>query len=123
MSPASSTCPLQFREDGETTVVQFTGQGVRLDEKNTQAVSEELLALLERQSPRTLLVDFQNVAFLTSTTLGLLLVLRKELQARGSRLVLAQLNPQVYEVFETTRLHELFDVRPDGAGPTAGDRN
>jgi anti-anti-sigma factor len=123
MSPASSTCPLQFRENGETTVVQFASQGVRLDENNTQAVSDELQAFLERQSPRTLLIDFENVAFLTSTTLGMLLVLRKGLQARGCRLVLAHLNPQVYEVFETTRLHELFEVRRDGAGPAAGDLN
>jgi anti-anti-sigma factor len=114
MSPASATCPVQFREHGEMTVVQFSGQAVRLDENNTQAIGEELLAFLARHSPPTLLMDFKNVAFLTSTTLGMLLVLRKELLGRGGRLVLTHLAPQVYEVLETTRLHELFEVRPDG---------
>ena len=114
MSPVPSTCPLQFRDLGETTVVQFTGQDVLLDENTTQAVRDELLAFLDRQSPRTLLMDFKNVAFLTSTTLGLLLVLRKEMQARGGRLVVGHLAPQVYEVFEATHLHRVFEVHPDG---------
>jgi anti-anti-sigma factor len=115
MSPASFTCPLQFRDLGEKTVVQFTRPGVLLDENNTQAVGDELLAFLASHSPPTLLLDFKNVAFLTSTTLGMLLVLRKELQGRGARLVLTHVAPQVYGVFEATRLHELFEVHPDGA--------
>ena len=123
MSPASSTCPIQFRCIGETTVVQFTGRGVLLDENNTQAVNEELLAFLERHSPRTLLMDFKNVAFLTSTTLGMLLVVRKELQARGGRLVLGHLAPQVYEVFEATHLHLVFEVRPDGVASSPEQLN
>jgi anti-sigma B factor antagonist len=122
MSPTAPICPLQVREVGETTVVQFTGQGVLLDETNAPAVGDELLALVERR-PRTLVVDFENVAFLSSTTLGLLLVLRKELQARGGRLVLCHLAPEVYGVFEATRLHLLFDVRRSGQDSSAGQRN
>jgi anti-anti-sigma factor len=122
MSPTSPICPLQVREVGETTVVQFTGQGVLLDETNAPAVGDELLALVERR-PRTLVVDFENVAFLSSTTLGLLLVLRKELRARGGQLVLCHLAPEVYGVFEATRLHLLFDVRRNRQDSSAGQRN
>ena len=94
----------------------YSGSGIQTwqYENNTQAVGDELLAFLARRSPPTLLMDFKNVAFLTSTTLGMLLVLRKELQRRGGRLVLAHLAQQVQEVFEATRLHELFEVLPDG---------
>jgi stage II sporulation protein AA (anti-sigma F factor antagonist) len=123
MSPVSPICPVQVRDIGETTVIQFSGQGLLLDETNTPAVGDELLALVERRRPQTLLVDFANVAFLSSTMLGLLLVVRKALQARGGRLVLCHLNPQVYEVFEATRLHLLFEVRRDGPGSSAEPMN
>jgi stage II sporulation protein AA (anti-sigma F factor antagonist) len=123
MSPTSPICPVRVREVGETTVVQFTGRGVLLDETNAPAVGDELLAVVQRQRPRTLVVDFENVAFLSSTTLGLLLVLRKEMQAWGGRLVLCHLAPQVYGVFEATRLHLLLDVRRKGQDSSAGQRN
>jgi stage II sporulation protein AA (anti-sigma F factor antagonist) len=123
MSPASPICPVQVREVDETTVVRFTGQGVLLDETATQALGEELVPLVEQRRPRTLLLDFENVAFLSSTTLGLLLVLRKALLARGGRLVLCHLAPQVYEVFEATRLLTLFEVRHDGPDAPAGESN
>jgi anti-anti-sigma factor len=59
------------------------------------------------------------VTYLNSSALGLLLQLHKRLRARGGRLVVSNLAPQMYEVFEVTRLHTLLDIRPagsDGAG-------
>jgi anti-anti-sigma factor len=123
MSLESPSCPVQVHEDGEMTVVQFTGQRLLLDEMTSQAVGEELLALVERRRPRLLLLDFENVAFLSSTTLGVLLVLRKALHAGGGRLVLCHLTPQVSGVFEVTRLDTLFEVRRDGPDSSTEPRN
>ena len=47
------------------------------------------------------------------------LKMHKRLRDRGGRLVVSNLAPKVYEVFEVTRLHTLLDIRPagsDGAG-------
>jgi anti-anti-sigma factor len=95
-----------------------------LDEENAAAVGEHLLALVEGLQAGCLLLDFGNVAYLSSSALGLLLRLRKALHARGGRLTLCNLAPQVYEVFEVTKLHTLFDIRQgegsaDGAGRSA----
>jgi anti-anti-sigma factor len=57
------------------------------------------------------LVDFGNLAFPGSTALALLLRLRRGLHAWGGQLTLCRLSPQVYEIFEATKLHTLFDIQ------------
>jgi anti-anti-sigma factor len=103
---------VQAHDLGDRTVLRFTGGRVMLDEENAAAAGEHLLAFAEGLQAGRLLLDFGNVAYLSSTALGLLLRLRKALHARGGRLTLCNLAPQVYEVFEVTRLHTLFDIRP-----------
>jgi anti-sigma B factor antagonist len=56
-------------------------------------------------------MDLGNVTYLNSSALGLLLRLHKRLRDRGGRLVVSNLAPQVYEVFEVTRLNTLLDIR------------
>jgi anti-anti-sigma factor len=84
---------------------------VVLDELNTHTIGEQLLALVKRLKARWFLVDMRNVAYLTSTGLGLFLRLRRELHAQGSRLTLCQLGPHLHEMFQVTNLHNLFDIR------------
>jgi hypothetical protein len=54
------------------------------------------------------------------TVLGLLLRLRQALCGWGGRLTLRHLHPRLYEVFEVTKLHTLFDIRGAGGGPGSG---
>jgi anti-anti-sigma factor len=111
-SPASDPHGVQAHDLGDSTfLVRFTAAQVVLDEQNTPLVGEQLLALVGRLRPGGLLVDFGNVAYLTTTGLGLLLRLRTALHAWGGRLTLRHVNPQLYEVFEVTKLHTLFDIQ------------
>jgi anti-sigma B factor antagonist len=117
----SHPCGMQAHDLGDCTVVRFTGGRVMLDEENAAAVGEHLLVLVEGLQAGRLLLDFGNVTYLSSSALGLLLRLRKALHARGGRLTLCHLAPQVYEVFEVTKLHTLFDIRQgEGAADRAG---
>jgi anti-sigma B factor antagonist len=101
---------VQAHDLGDSTVIRFTASQVVLDEQSTSLVGEQLLALVGRRRPRRLLVDFGNVEYLGSDALALLLRLRKELHAWGGRLTLCHVKPQLYEVFEVTKLHTLFDI-------------
>ena len=112
MSPSSDPYGVQAHDLGDATLIRFTAASqVVLDEQSTPLVGEQLLALVGRRRPGRLLVDFGNVAYLTTTALGLLLRLRKALDAWGGRLALRHVNPQLYEVFEVTKLHTLFDIQ------------
>ena len=112
MSPSSDPYGMQAHDLGDSTLlIRFTASQLVLDEQNTPLVGEQLLALVGRLRPDGLLVDFGNVAYLTTTALGLLLRLRKALHAWGGRLTLRHVNPQLYEVFEVTKLNTLFDIQ------------
>jgi anti-anti-sigma factor len=78
---------------------------------NAPAVADELLSLVHGAEPRELLLDLQNVRYLTSTGLTLLLALRQKVQAAGGRLSLCNPSPQVAEVLDATRLNTLFEAR------------
>jgi anti-anti-sigma factor len=110
---------MQADDLGDSTLVRFTAPRAALDERSTSLVGEQLLALVSRRRPRSLMVDFGNVDYLGSDALALLLRLRKELHAWGGRLALCRLGPQLYEVFEVTKLHTLFDIQP-GWGTDGG---
>ena len=83
-----------------------------LGEDAVHAVGEQLSRLVEGLDPLDLVVDLEDVRFLTSTALGKLLALHKRLRAAGGRLRLTGVGDPVYEVFRVTRLHEVLDVRP-----------
>jgi anti-sigma B factor antagonist len=111
---------MQADDLGDRTVVRFTGPPVALDEENTGLVGDHLFALAGGLTAGRLELDFGNVAYLNSAALGLLLRLRKALHARGGRLTLCHLAPQVYEVFEVTKLHTLFDIQSQAGCPADG---
>ena len=97
-----------------TVVVHLVGCPV-LNELSSPAVGEELLALADGQEGAQFLLDLGAVEFLTSTMLGMLVSLHKKLRAAGGSLVVYDASPDVYEVFETARLNQVFEVRPKGA--------
>jgi anti-anti-sigma factor len=107
---------VQASDLGDHLVLRFAGPRVALDEQGTRRMSEELLALAGGPGSGRVLVDFANVAYLNAATLGLLVLLHKRLQARGRRLVVCNLAPPLYEVFEVANLHRLLDLRRQADG-------
>jgi anti-anti-sigma factor len=101
-------------------VVRFAGRTVALRQDTVAQVRDQLLALADGPGPGTLLLDFGNVALLSSRALGALIALRLRLQETGRRLLVGNVAPAVYAVFDLMQLTAFLDVRPgDGAGAPA----
>jgi anti-sigma B factor antagonist len=83
-----------------------------LDELTSPGVGDELLGLAEGRKGARFLVDLGAIQFLTSTMLGLLVALHRKLRDGGGSLTLYDVSPDVFEVFETARLNQVFEVRP-----------
>jgi anti-anti-sigma factor len=120
MSLASARCWVQAHDHGDHTVFRFTGPRLALHEDTIPLVGEQVLALANRLKPGRLLVDFGNVVYLTTTALSVLLQLRTALSAWGGRLTLRHVHARLYEVFEVTKLHTLFDIQSEAAATGAG---
>src|ERR671923_1144530 len=90
---------LEVEDIGDVTVVNFVDKKI-LDEQNIQIIGDQLFSLVDESGRRKLLLNFGNVEYLSSAALGKLVALNKKLQAAGGRLILCNIAPQIYEVFE-----------------------
>ena len=102
---------LEVEEIGDVTVVNFVDRKI-LDEQNIQIIGEQLFGLVE-EGRKKLLLNFANVEYLSSAALGKLITLNKKLQAARGRLILCNIHPQIYEVFEITKLDKFFDIQKE----------
>jgi anti-sigma B factor antagonist len=103
---------LEAEEIGDVTVVNFMDRKI-LDEQNIQVIGEQLFSLVDESGRKKLLLNFGNVEYMSSAALGKLITLNKKIQAVGGKLVLCNIDPQIREVFEITRLDKLFVIRGD----------
>ncbi len=95
--------------EGDVTVVELTDRKI-LDEVSILHIGEQLNALIiDKESPK-LIVDFTNVAHLSSSALGMLITLRNHVRERNGKLSLCNIQPQIYEIFAITRLNDIFTI-------------
>jgi anti-sigma B factor antagonist len=103
---------LELEEIGDVTVVSFVDRKI-LDEQNIQIIGDQLFNLVEEQGKKKILLNFGNVEYLSSAALGKLITLNKKVQAASGRLILCNIDPQIYEVFEITRLDKFFNIEKE----------
>ena len=103
---------LEVEDIGEVTVVNFTDKKI-LDEQNIQIIGEQLFSLVDELGRRKLILNFSNVEYLSSAALGKFITLNKKVNSAGGRLVLCNIDPQIYEVFEITKLNRLFTIHDE----------
>lgn len=108
---ASGASRLRIREDSGVTHVEFADRNI-LDEANIQAIGEEIGGLIDSSSAPKLLISFANVDHLSSAALGALITINNRVRERTGQLRLANIDPQIYEVFVITRLNKLFEIHP-----------
>jgi anti-sigma B factor antagonist len=101
------------RADGVTTI-EFVDRNI-LDEANIQAIGEEISALVDAEPKPKLLISFANVEHLSSAALGQLITINNKIRQRSGQLRLANIDRQIKEVFEITRLHKLFQIHDSTA--------
>src|SRR3979409_2163903 len=105
---------LQVSDVGGVSGVLFVDRKI-LDEANIQELGQELFQLVEEDNRKKLLLNFATVEFLSSAALGKLITLDKKVKARGGRLKLSNIRPEIYEVFAITKLYKLFEIKDDEA--------
>ena len=106
---------LRTKRLGPVTQVEFVDRNI-LDEANIQLIGEEIGGLIEAEPKPKLLISFSNVDHLSSAALGTLITINNKIKSRGGQLRLADIDPQIYEVFVITRLNRLFEIHETGEG-------
>lgn len=112
---------LKVRQQNNITQVEFVDRNI-LDEANIQQIGEEINGLIEKDSAPKLLISFANVDHLSSAALGALITIHNRVKAKGGQLRLAEIDPQIYEVFVITKLNKLFEIHESRANALASFR-
>src|SRR6202045_17370 len=103
---------LEVEDYGDITVVNFIDRKI-LDEQNIQKIGEDLFSLVDELGRKKILLNFSNVEYLSSAALGKFITLNKKVHASGGKLVMCNINEEIFEVFEITKLNRLFNIQKD----------
>lgn len=101
---------IRVRQAEGVTQVEFIDRNI-LDEANIQAIGEEIGTIIDGSAKPQLLISFANVDHLSSAALGTLITVNTKIRNKGGKLCLANIDPQIYEVFVITRLNQLFEIK------------
>ncbi len=94
---------------GDIAVVELADRKI-LDEVNISEIGEQMNSLVADSDSPKLVVDFANVAHMSSSALGMLITLHKRIRQKEGELRLCNIQPSIYEVFVITRLNEIFEI-------------
>ena len=103
---------IDIEEIGDVTVARFVDKKI-LDETNIQVIGNQLFTLVDDEGRKKILLDFENVEYLSSAALGKLITMDKKVKSAKGRLKLCNVRPDIYEVFAITKLNKLFDMHED----------
>src|SRR6185312_1419477 len=103
---------LEVEDIGDIAVVNFVDKKI-LDEQNIQMIGDDLFRLVDELGRRKILLNFQNVEFMSSAALGKLIALHRKLQGVQGKLVLCKIAKDILDVFKITKLDKILTIVAD----------
>lgn len=99
---------MQFTRTEKQNAVILTLSG-EIEMYNIGPVKAEVQKLIEEKKIR-LVLNMQDVPFIDSTGIGMVLLFQKNLKDAGGGLKLVKLSPSVEQVFRLTRLIKIVEI-------------
>ena len=98
---------LLTRREGDILLVYFEDVSI-IDEANINELGHEFLDLLNQPDNEKIVVNLENVGFMSSAMIGKLILFAKECKAGKVRLRLCKINENLQQVFDLMNLHKVF---------------
>ncbi len=93
----------------EFSIVTLIDENI-LEDVQIKKLEQALLPVVKKNEERKLILNFENVRFMSSAFLGLLVKIHKHVIEAGGHLQLYHMDPKIYKVFEITQLTKIFDI-------------
>ena len=97
---------ITVNDKNDITVIAFTGN---LDTNTAPDAEEEINDLIEKGTEK-ILIDFENLGYISSAGLRLLLKTGKQLSSKGGGVRICNLNVTVKEVFDMSGFSMIFNI-------------
>lgn len=92
--------------EGQTGVIKLEGRFTFEAHQEFKAASTPMLA----QSLLAIHLDLSGVAYMDSSSLGMLLLLREKAEAKGIKVVLLRPSPSVLAIIKVVQFGKLFEI-------------
>lgn len=109
-----SNARILVEDYADVTVVTFQDSSI-LEMKAIEQIGASLYELVEKQAKKKLVLDFTNVKFLASHTIGVLLNLQKKCKAINGQMVICAVKKDLMKLFTITSLDKILKFFPDDA--------
>ncbi len=95
----------------DVTIVTFREENI-LEEQQIRKLERALLPVIRNNGQKRLVLNFEQVKFMSSAFLGLLVKVHKRVLEAGGHLQIYNLDPKIHKVFEITKLTRIFEIVP-----------
>ncbi len=95
--------------EGNVLVLRFNVSKIQ-DNTQIDVIGQELVESAMQAPGKKLLIDFRDVAFMSSAMISKLVTLNSKCKASQVQLVLCEMSPGVHEIFKITRLTKIFNI-------------
>lgn len=93
-------------EEEKFKIIKLSGQFIGGEETDT--LREELKKLSE--NTKTLIIDMENVSYLNSLTLGVLISSNSNFSRKDSKMIICNLNDNLKTIFTVTKLYLVLNI-------------
>src|SRR4051794_6102128 len=107
MPPQRPRSGLEMETVGDVTVLWFTQRSL-LGADLVDAIGARLLEAVRDFGCRRLVLNLGNVESMTTSMVGKLLALKRDVEAAGGRLALCELDPFLRQIFQVLNLTNAF---------------
>jgi len=107
--PSASSSRMSVEQAGDVSSVELKDRKIR-EEMSIMQIGEQLNAMVAEAEVPKVIIDFTNVAHMSSSALGILITLHKRIREKRGQLRLCCIQSAIYEIFVITRLNEIFSI-------------
>jgi anti-anti-sigma factor len=97
---------IKISQQDNKTMVVLNG---RIDTSNADQFQQDVAPLMEGENP-DIDIDCTDMSYTSSQGLRIFLMLQKSVKARGGKMVMRNMNPQVKEVFDITGFSNIITI-------------
>jgi anti-sigma B factor antagonist len=101
---------LKVRDESGVAVVDFVDSGLMFEAKLIEEIGSELRSLLTDQGHTKILLDFAHVQYMSSSMLGQLARLAKDVDGAKGQLKMIGIGPVLKDTFRISHFEPLFAI-------------
>jgi stage II sporulation protein AA (anti-sigma F factor antagonist) len=99
---------IDLEPNRKTLIVRLKGE---LDHHTADAVKQRMEAAIEKDQLKHIILSLKDLNFMDSSGLGVILGRYKQITAKGGKMVVCDINPAIYRLFEMSGLFKIVSIQ------------